>query len=437
MAVQAVKNFQYDLLPNILIDINNKRSLHELHQAKELIQQQGLDTDVRIIAYDLLQDYIFLYDNRCDVEFFRYPNTNRTNLMVILSRGYYFLHHDKYSQLTPESINRQDITGKTAIHYLIDNFNLLIFNSLLEKGADINILDNNGNSPMMDLKSRYLIAKNFLIRDNDIITFDFTRHDSAKFFDIYVYVRSINEEYNNCGYSLTTDSYGTLPYRGTKFLSDKYDKGYYKNKYDYKDLIIAAIYRNISLDLTLNQICQAIRLQTPDMSWMIEQFIYYALLPNQDRKYIDDYTDYSYLSSNSSLRTETDRYTNTPLNRIIFAANPIPNDVVVFRYFTNPLPKPVDGHPIEYLHRGQYSTSIDPIFTSKVCDKAYILRLFIPAGTHGFYVPGRESEIILSHPTKMLITNYQEKYLYCKSKKTIGLVHMYDAVYQPTTFIYH
>lgn len=195
-----------------------------------------------------------------------------------------------------------------------------------------------------------------------------------------------------CQYYLDTSDYGE------KTKTDAAGKpNYYPNGYNFDQIFAAAILRSIDVTQSVEKICNLIKLQSPNYEWLEYMYLEYGNLDPDDEKLIADYISYGYRSTNMGLRNMPESFAQ--LNPIIDALRPIPNDIVVFRYFGNDLSLG------EKIVHGYLSTSLDSNLPGGIARKGKMsmMRIKVPAGAKGFYVPGREKEIIFPHLTKLSI----------------------------------
>ena len=118
---------------------------------------------------------------------------------------------------------------------------------------------------------------------------------------------------------------------------------------DLPDLYIEAIRRNISIDLSPEEICELIKDQTPSLEWQRQVLIDLAnrdLVSPKEFKLIESYWSYGFEPMNNELRYGS---LSAPLNNIISRLPPLDKDITVFRYV----------HKYNYL-----PTDIGKIFTS-------------------------------------------------------------------------
>lgn len=76
-----------------------------------------------------------------------------TPIMYCVSTG----NDDIINMLTqkfPEAINSQDTNGRSALHFSVEYGSETTVKLLLEKGADVNIQDNDGYTPLMTLLAK-------------------------------------------------------------------------------------------------------------------------------------------------------------------------------------------------------------------------------------------------------------------------------------------
>ena len=306
--------------------------------------------------------------------------------------------------------NLRSIDGKTAFDYAEDQNNSQLYTILI-----------NHDSIYQNQKSNLLIEK------DGMLTFNFKIMDAYSMFKKYAYDRCqmVNENFR-CNFHLSTSEYGALGYV-QEFLGDKYVLPYDKIGINCYDLILSSVIANIDLGLSIDKICEKLKSQTPSENWQVSQYISYSLLSDEEQKLIDNYKSYSYRQINLDLRDVYDK--DTKINNIVRKTTPLTNDIVVYRYIRNILPQP-DKDPIEYIHTGHLSTSFSPSFmTETLCkSNSHLLRIKVPAGKHGFFIPSSEVEIIFQHPTKLLITSSEKILLLCKDKKDIISTRVYDAI---------
>jgi hypothetical protein len=217
----------------------------------------------------------------------------------------------------------------------------------------------------------------------------------------------LNNEYPKwkCNYYLDTFDYGE------KTALNSFNKpNYYPNGYSIDKLFVAAILRSINVIQSLEEICNQIKNQCPNYEWLEYMYLEYGNMDPAEQKLIDDYTSYGYISTNNRLRHGG---YNVPakLNPIINRLRPIPNEIMVFRYFGEDLTKSnYSSSNKEVEVRGYLSTSLDSNLAAGVAKKGskMMMRIKVPAGARGFYIPGREKEIIFPHMTRLRILGTSE-----------------------------
>ena len=193
---------------------------------------------------------------------------------------------------------------------------------------------------------------------------------------------------------------------------------------DLPDLYIEAIRRNISIDLSPEEICELIKDQTPSLEWQRQVLIDLAnrdLVSPKEFKLIESYWSYGFEPMNNELRYGS---LSAPLNNIISRLPPLDKDITVFRYVHKYNYLPTDIGKI-FTSTGYLSTTMGAFLTSKaICTSKIqrkkqmaIVKINVPKGTRAIYIPSNEKELLFSHNIQLKLTDYDVGKFVCKTNK--------------------
>ena len=199
------------------------------------------------------------------------------------------------------------------------------------------------------------------------------------------------------------------------------------------ELGLEAFNRGISYK-TATEAHDKILAEIPNLGWQMNNIIWFGNLTQSEQQLVTEYINYGYEIVNSQLR-RCPESSKIPINDLIAKSAPIPNDIIVYRYFrtTRSLDIPDSG---EYVFLGYLSTSISASFVFKgpcISPSFHVMRIHVPKGAKGIYIPSNEYEIIFPHKSKLIINSKKTETIVCsidcldpsKSTKVVD-VTMYD-----------
>lgn len=202
---------------------------------------------------------------------------------------------------------------------------------------------------------------------------------------------------------------------------------------DLPELYLNAISRGIPISLTTEEICHAIKEQTPSKEWQTNNLKMMAnrdLISEEEVRLISSYGSYSF--ENMNLRLREGWSSTAPINDTIAKTEPIDKDIVVFRFLWKYKFLPTVQGEI-FVSKGYLSTSMDPLLADNaVCNDIYepgstdgaIMKIKVPAGKRAIYLPGPEKELLFPHDIKLVLTNFSKRKYVCptKDRKTCHII---------------
>ncbi len=183
------------------------------------------------------------------------------------------------------------------------------------------------------------------------------------------------------------------------------------------DIYLEAMARNINIaSKSIEDVCSLIREQLPSQEYLKQNLIDRKYLTEEEESLIRDYVNLGYQHMNKRLRRLPD--SPAPLNDAIAKFPPLDKDVVIYRYVTTTDFLPEKGKI--FVNHGYLSTTLSAMFAFEgVCDDEYhiLIRILVPKGSKGLFIPGWESELLFPHKSRLLIEDITDSKVVCVNKK--------------------
>jgi hypothetical protein len=207
-----------------------------------------------------------------------------------------------------------------------------------------------------------------------------------------------------CEYKVDTNSFGYVMDEEDMFLDG------FKTT---SDLYLSAIARDIDINMPLSDICNKIKQETPSIEWQKLQMYWQNTLSRDEKDDLYDYISHGYARKNRRLRNNIAGAAS--INDIIEKSIPLDKDIIVYRYIRNANTILLENG--EFTSYGYLSTSFDAVHSvTAVCktQNMSIMKILVQKGTKCVCIPGRESEILFPHLTKLSIYSKDEADIVCQ-----------------------